>query len=174
MERKNPPGQANFASAAQADQRERSIATVAALLANSIPDAFSGVARNPPNEIAFVLDRDFSALEQRRFLDLAATVIRRLAERGGRAPINWNAMGLVGIAGLEAPMSNKPSAADERANNPEQRPDKPSFTPPLDVDPMEGGGVVPGGPPGETFGSTATTPPSEAEQNERAGHRPNP
>ena len=171
--RNDPPGRTDFASANEADQRERSIETVAALLANSIPDAFAGVARSQPNHIEFDLDRDFSDQEQRRFRDLAAAVIRQLAHGSGRAPINWNAMGIMGIAAVEAPMSNKPTAADEPANDPSQHPG-PSGTPPLDVDPMEGGGVVPGAPPGETFGSVATTPPSEAEQNERAGHRPKP
>jgi hypothetical protein len=40
-----------------------------------------------------------------------------------------------------------------------------------DVDPLESGGIAPGSPPGETFGSTGTVPIPEAELRERAKRR---
>ncbi|WP_406854410.1 hypothetical protein ABEG18_17905 [Alsobacter sp. KACC 23698] len=57
---------------------------------------------------------------------------------------------------------------------PDQRSDAIEPTLPVedeDVDPLEPGGIAPGSPPGETFGSTGAVPIPEAELRERAKRR---
>lgn len=61
---------------------DQTVLAVAAILANAVPDAFGEVARPPEPEISFNFETDFSEAEQRRFLELAALVLRRLDQSG--------------------------------------------------------------------------------------------